>query len=269
MNKLFFRLYVFVIIFSSCTDDKKDITSEKSCNSLEEERKIPEEALKLMRNYSQITNFKDNYLFFRDGDSLIFDDKIKKSIDELMNAPSIKDMFTFPYVKGEEYLIEKENDPGRIRNIDFFKKIYGSTKEKVQDSLVKIIWCPKTINQAIYATKINNVAEKLQLISEVLDNKPHLTKYIKNPGGTFNWRNILNTDRLSMHSFGMTIDINVDFSDYWQWSCQCNDEKEPLNYINRIPIEIVEIFEQEGFIWGGKWYHFDTMHFEYRPELLD
>jgi hypothetical protein len=21
-------------------------------------------------------------------------------------------------------------------------------------------------------------------------------------------------------------------------------------------------------IWGGKWGHFDTMHFEYRPELL-
>jgi D-alanyl-D-alanine carboxypeptidase len=23
-----------------------------------------------------------------------------------------------------------------------------------------------------------------------------------------------------------------------------------------------------GFIWGGKWYHYDTMHFEYRPELM-
>ncbi|MDD5211432.1 MAG: M15 family metallopeptidase, partial [Sulfuricurvum sp.] len=23
-----------------------------------------------------------------------------------------------------------------------------------------------------------------------------------------------------------------------------------------------------GFIWGGRWYHYDTMHFEYRPELL-
>jgi peptidoglycan L-alanyl-D-glutamate endopeptidase CwlK len=30
----------------------------------------------------------------------------------------------------------------------------------------------------------------------------------------------------------------------------------------------VTIFENHGFIWGGKWYHFDTMHFEYRPELL-
>jgi hypothetical protein len=31
----------------------------------------------------------------------------------------------------------------------------------------------------------------------------------------------------------------------------------------------VEIFERHGFIWGGKWGHFDTMHFEYRPEFFD
>ena len=24
-----------------------------------------------------------------------------------------------------------------------------------------------------------------------------------------------------------------------------------------------------GFIWGGEWCHSDTMHLEYRPELLD
>lgn len=27
---------------------------------------------------------------------------------------------------------------------------------------------------------------------------------------------------------------------------------------NRIPLAIVEIFERDGFIWGGKWYHFDS-----------
>lgn len=27
--------------------------------------------------------------------------------------------------------------------------------------------------------------------------------------------------------------------------------------------------EKHGFIWGGCWYHYDTMHFEYRPELLE
>jgi len=37
---------------------------------------------------------------------------------------------------------------------------------------------------------------------------------------------------------------------------------------NRIRPAIGEIFERNGFIRGAKWYHFDSMHFEYRPELI-
>ena len=29
-----------------------------------------------------------------------------------------------------------------------------------------------------------------------------------------------------------------------------------------------DIFEKYGFIWGGKWFHYDGMHFEYRPKLI-
>ena len=64
-----------------------------------------------------------------------------------------------------------------------------------------------------------------------------------------------------MHAWGAAIDLNTKFADYWLWNPK-------VAYRNRIPIEIVEIFEKHGFIWGGKWGHFDTMHFEYRPELL-
>jgi hypothetical protein len=35
-----------------------------------------------------------------------------------------------------------------------------------------------------------------------------------------------------------------------------------------VPLPFVRAFEQEGFIWGGKWFFFDTIHFEYRPEIL-
>ena len=34
------------------------------------------------------------------------------------------------------------------------------------------------------------------------------------------------------------------------------------------PPSFVEVFEQHGFVWGGKWLYFDTIHFEYRPEAL-
>ena len=34
------------------------------------------------------------------------------------------------------------------------------------------------------------------------------------------------------------------------------------------PAQIIKIFEEEGFIWGGKWTIYDNMHFEYHPELI-
>jgi hypothetical protein len=33
-------------------------------------------------------------------------------------------------------------------------------------------------------------------------------------------------------------------------------------------MEVVKAFEAFGFLWGGKWMTYDTMHFEYRPEIL-
>jgi D-alanyl-D-alanine carboxypeptidase len=36
---------------------------------------------------------------------------------------------------------------------------------------------------------------------------------------------------------------------------------------NRMPREIVDIFARHGFIWGGNWCHYDTMHVESRPDF--
>jgi len=54
-------------------------------------------------------------------------------------------------------------------------------------------------------------------------------------------------------------------SAYWRWQ----RPPAPLRWRNQIPQAIVDAFEAEGFVWGGRWFHYDTMHFEYRPELLD
>lgn len=35
-----------------------------------------------------------------------------------------------------------------------------------------------------------------------------------------------------------------------------------------MPMQIVDAFERHGFTWGGRWNHYDTMHFEYRQELV-
>jgi hypothetical protein len=233
---------------------------------------IPPGAKKLIKCYSNfVVGFSDNHLIFKDKSRLLWDDQIKnKPFKFLLEKPDLKDMFSQKYATGILKSSPPANfDPGRIRNEAFFLKMYGSTKKEVKQNLTEIIWCPKLVGQKITVTTVNGIDKKLSQISKELDEHPELKKYLSNIGGTFTWRNINGTTRHSMHSFGMTIDINTTYSDYWQWSCKCTNEVAVLRYKNRIPQIIVDTFEKYGFIWGGKWYHFDTMHFEYRPELIN
>ncbi len=232
---------------------------------------IPTAARKLIKSYPTfVTSFANNHLIFKDGSKLLWDDGIKnKSYQALLDKPDVKDMFNQPYTVGALKSTPAVNfDPGRVRDEAFFLKMYGSTEKKVKQNLAVITWCPKLVGQKITVTKVNGVDKKLIEISKELDEHPELKKFLTNIGGTFEWRNIAGTHRHSMHSFGMTIDINTTYTDYWQWACKCTNENADLKYQNRIPQVIVDIFEKHGFIWGGKWYHYDTMHFEYRPELL-
>lgn len=70
-------------------------------------------------------------------------------------------------------------------------------------------------------TKINEVDKKIVLISDALEKlvvqNPHFRTFLAPPGGSFRWRTIANTGRLSPHSFGIAIDINPAYSHYWQW----------------------------------------------------
>lgn len=233
---------------------------------------IPSTAKKLINSYPDfITGYADNHIMFKDGSRMLWDDGIKnKSYNSFLEKPDLKDMFNQQYATGVSRSSPLRNfDPGRVRNEPFFMKIYGSTEKDVKQHLTIITWCPKLVGQKITVTKINGIDKKLAQISKELDEHPELKKYLTDIGGTFTWRNINGTNRHSMHSFGMTIDINTTWSDYWQWSCKCTNEDADVKYKNRIPQIIVDTFEKYGFIWGGKWYHFDTMHFEYRPELIN
>ncbi|WP_310556886.1 M15 family metallopeptidase, partial [Flavobacterium sp.] len=220
---------------------------------------IPDNVKKLMKHYPQIVDFKDDKLIFKDGSTLIYDDNKKKNFQQLIDNPDIEDQFFYNYKLGEI------NDAGRIRNESFFKKIYGNSKSEVEQNLVEINWCPKLVSQKIKVTNVNGIDKIIKKLSKELDNHPEYKNYLTNIAGTFNWRKIAGTNRLSMHSFGMTIDINTKYSNYWQWDCKCKNEEAKLIYKNKIPQKIVAIFEKYGFIWGGNWTHYDTMHFEYRP----
>jgi hypothetical protein len=85
----------------------------------------------------------------------------------------------------------------------------------------------------------------------------------------WNWRSIAGTNRRSNHSYGTAFDLLPrDLQGrltYWRWDTG-KSKIDPVYYLP--PETVIEIFEEHGFIWGGKWDLIDTMHFEYRPEIL-
>ena len=84
----------------------------------------------------------------------------------------------------------------------------------------------------------------------------------------WNWRVIAHTNRRSNHSYGTAVDLlprdMKGRQTYWRW----NSGKKTENNYYLPPESVVKIFEEHGFVWGGKWDLIDTMHFEYRPEIL-
>lgn len=220
----------------------------------------------LVSAYSDLLDgVRGNTLLWKDGTEMpVEDGQRERSFEQRLKSPSIADQMWLAYPKGQLTSPPEPNvDPGRFRNQAFFNKMYGDCERReVQKHLVKIVWMPKTSGQIVEVTSINGVSEKLSRVSDELDKLPaRLKKYAVPSAGTFNCRVVKDTGNRSMHAWGAAIDINTKYANYWLW-------EKGHKYENAIPREIVSIFERNGFIWGGKWDHFDTMHFEYRPELL-
>ena len=224
---------------------------------------VPDKARILITAYpEQNLKYSDNHIIFSDGTDIIYNDGINKDFSRMLDESDIEDMFSMKYITNNypEYL----QDAGRSRCEAFFKKMYGENAKAVKQNLVKVNWFGETIK----FTKINGAAEQLNKIAdEIRQNHPELIPYMKS-SGTFYWRKVRNANRQSSHSYGIAIDIAVNQSDYWKWGNPKAKETDEISYKNRIPIKVVEIFEKYGFVWGGRWYHYDTMHFEYRPEII-
>ena len=221
-----------------------------ACTPGAEETDVPAYAEALLSAYP------DHLSHYRDGR--------EKSFPERPDHTDVEDMFQDVYRTGELQTPDYLSDPGRYRCEAFFKRIYGSSRKKVRRRLVSVDW----FGQKIPFTKVNHAADSLKAVErEIKSCYPHFEKYFEN-SSSFNWRPVRGADRMSAHSYGMTIDICVDSSDYWRWDDRGKEELDEIAYHNRIPEEIIHVFERHGFISGARWYHYDTMHFEFRPELL-
>ena len=220
----------------------------------------------LVRAYpEELAGYDATYLIWRDGTRMPYSGgRLDKTFEEMLRHGSILDQVRLPYPTGvAATALVPQSDPGRVRNRAFFDKMYGDCwRGEVTPRLAPVVWLPRSWGRAIRATSVNGVAARLAEVSEELDALPASVKrYVYPPAGTYNCRIVADTGEPSMHSWGAAIDINSVYAEYWLWPRPAS--------AGTLPAEIIDIFERHGFIWGGKWSHYDTMHFEYRPELLN
>ena len=177
-------------------------------------------------------------------------------------------MFGQPYPAGQGgRRPEAGFDPGRVRHEALLKLLYGATAAEVEEQLVAVDFLgqERLFNRRQgAASALARVAARLEALSR---ENPALLEYIQPTEKTYFWRVILRSKRISAHSFGIAIDLNIQRGPYWQWMER--DDPEVLDAQANYPQAVIDAFEAEGFIWGGKWHSYDFMHFEYRPELLN
>ncbi len=269
--KFVFAILSLWLFACNCDSEQKTNGHADSLDTIECSREgdslsvnsVPAYAQKIINAYPDFRiRYTDGCLVFTDGTRITCDDGKTKSFIEKLDNCDVEDMFSMTYdttATTPLYL----HDCGRGRCEELFKKMYGSTEIEARENLVYVDW----FGQKIPFTKVNGASEQLKKVVSELAKLPRYRKYLTN-ASSFYWRKVRGANRQSAHSYGIAIDINTTYSNYWLWSNPKCSETDKIQYTNRIPIEIVKVFEKHGFIWGGKWYHYDTMHFEYRPEFF-
>jgi hypothetical protein len=161
------------------------------------------------------------------------------------------------------------------RSVSFLGALWeASTRKETEKQIVDINFLGQN-------TRVHKgIQQKLAIIEEQIQEAAKtdnaIKKWIENldsPGGYY-WRTIANSQSRSYHSYGLAVDLLPKSLDgkqtYWLWASQKRNDWWDVPYSERYhpPETVIKIFESYGFVWGGKWVMFDTMHFEYRPEVF-
>ncbi len=146
----------------------------------------------------------------------------------------------------------------------------GQTEARL--SAVDFLGLPVSVHR-LAAPALSAVAAELGRLRETDPQVRAFLSRLKGLAG-YNWRAIDGTRSRSYHSYGLAVDLVPSTYGgrqvYWRWSLERDPDWYATPYARRwmVPEAVVRAFEARGFAWGGKWLFFDTMHFEYRPELL-
>lgn len=248
----------FIPVISNASEDKSYLTEMK------------QDILTLMLAYPDyivgIEKKDDNvYCVMKSGKKIIYDDKLQKDHTQKLANPDLQDMLEqdYPLDKNTD-IMDKSFDPGRARHYELLNEVYGNSKQSIESNLTNLKY-GYTNYQFNSKNKANTCLESaLKELVPLSKTRSDIASILYPASGTYNYRVISGTGRLSPHSYGIAIDLKSNKKDYWKWSSEKQGKERLADY----PKELVEAFENNNFVWGGKWGHFDILHFEYRPEII-
>jgi hypothetical protein len=160
----------------------------------------------------------------------------------------------------------------RPRAFYFFDALYrASSRAEAYDRVKTIRFLGREVMvHSSILEDLSLIEERIQAIARTDSQVRTWVNNINNLEG-WAWRNIAGTESRSFHSYGAAIDILPRSlggrAMYWLWA---GPNWWNISYEGRYhpPDAVIKVFESYGFVWGGKWLFFDTMHFEYRPEVF-
>ncbi|MFC1687173.1 M15 family metallopeptidase [Patescibacteria group bacterium] len=165
------------------------------------------------------------------------------------NAADVASESSEDYGEGEECLFEK----------------YGNSESEVASNLVGVSFAGQNVRVHKLA------ADAFRNVSRDIGNLDLDPPYLIYRAETFNWREQRGSGKMSLHSFGIAIDINPENNPFCPaWADQLKKPEDvakckAVGLISDIPPAVIDIFIKYGFEWGGHWNSVkDPMHFEWR-----
>ena len=184
------------------------------------------------------------------------------------------DSIFYQYRKGPLLVSTRSRPYPSHRSSDLLDALFGSTDQTIR---AQSRWVD-FLGHRVFVHSI--CAEPLMRIDRRITESAHSThelrEFLRDIKVMYSMkrRHVSGTNNMSYHSYGLAIDIIPKSYRgkhvYWRWSSifQESWERIPAEHRWQPPQELINAFEDNGFVWGGKWHYFDNVHFEYRPEIL-
>jgi hypothetical protein len=172
-------------------------------------------------------------------------------------------------------ITERRREAGAKSSPAFFDDLWQAHDKEEASGKVQVI---RFLGHKV--TVHSGIVDKLALVEAEIEkqakNSAEIRNWIKTVSSVsaWNWRNIADMQSRSFHAYGTAVDILPRSlggkETYWLWAMEHNARWWEVPYSKRYhpPQGVIKAFESHGFVWGGKWFLYDTMHFEYRPEIF-